>query len=439
MAEESSKKRSLGGALKELARSAGPGLVAGVSDDDPSGVATYAQTGAVTGVGLLWTAPFSLPLMYAVQEICDRTAIASGQSLGLLLRRRFAGKMRWAIGAMIAALLAANIINAAADLAAIGNGMQLLGAGSDHIWAIVAGAAITAVLIAGSFELLAKILKWLCLVLFAYVGVLLVAKVPWAEVGAGTLGLRMTWNSTTVPLLVAVMGTTISPYMFFWQSGHRVELMRSQATEAQMATAVPSRFRRMRQLFMARIDVLIGMVASIVIMFAIIAATAATVGRNGPVQIATAADAAKALTPVAGPLASAVFAVSFIATGILAVPVLASSASFAVAGFLDKQWGFSRSPRKAPLFYGIIGAGTLGGAAIAYFTDNPVQLLVFSAFINAVVAGPFLIVIMVISHDKRIMGDARNGWLAAVVGWITTVVMTLAAAAGLYFTFTGQG
>lgn len=414
----------------------GPGLVTGVADDDPSGVATYSQAGAALGMGLLWTAPLSLPLMYGVQEICDRTALATGDSLGTLVRRKFTGATRWVIGVLVVALVVANALNVAADLAAIGSGMQLLGLGPDHLWAAVAGVGLTASLVWGSFERIASAFKWLCLVLLVYGIVLVVADVPWGEVGAGMLGLRMAWSWASVGLIVAVLGTTISPYMFFWQSAHRIEELRAETGEPAASQPLVNRPHRhaLRKLVMARVDVFVGMLVSTLAMFAIMVATAATVGRDGPVTLNTAADAAQALAPVAGPWASAVFAIGFIATGVLAVPVLASSGSIALAGLLGKPWGFDRSLRRAPLFYGLIGVGTLGGIAIAYFSDNPVSLLVFSAMINGIAAAPFLLIVMLVSGDRQLMGRYANGPLAKVVGWFTTLLMGVAGIAGLYLT-----
>jgi len=412
----------------------GPGLVTGVADDDPSGVATYSQAGAAFGVGLLWTAPLSLPLMYVVQEICDRTALATGDSLGTLIRRRFARGAMWVVGVLVVALIIANCLNVAADLAAIGSGMELLHLGPDHLWAGIFGVGLTAGLIWGSFEKLAKVFKWLCLVLLSYLGVLIVAHVPWHEVFLGTLGLRMTWTWNSIGLVVAVLGTTISPYMFFWQSAHRIEEMRSESGTSDASKPLPERSARKAgtKLFLSRIDVFVGMLVSTAAMFAIMVSTSSTIGRNGPANISTAADAAKALEPIAGPLASAVFSIGFIATGILAVPVLASSGSIALAGLFGKPWGFDRSPRRAPLFYGLIGVGTLGGVAISYFSSNPIGMLVLSATINGIAAAPFLVVIMVISGSKKLLGDYRNRWLATIVGWATVAIMTAAGAAAVY-------
>lgn len=417
----------------------GPGLVTGVADDDPSGVATYSQAGAAMGMGLLWSAPLSLPLMFGVQEICDRTALATGDSLGTLVRRKFTGAARWVVGLLVVALIVANCLNVAADLAAIGSGMELLHLGPDHVWAAIAGVGLTAALVWGSFERIASVFKWLCLVLLVYAAVLVVANVPWSDVGAGLVGLRMQWTWASAGLLVAVLGTTISPYMFFWQSAHRIEEMRAEdaAEEGKHASKpLPERPRRhaLRKLLLARIDVLLGMVVSTLGMFAIMVVTASTIGRDGPHDLNTAADAAKALAPIAGPWASAIFAIGFIATGVLAVPVLASSGSIALAGLLGKPWGFDRSPKKAPVFYGLIALGTLGGILISLFSADPVQLLVFSAMINGIAAAPFLVVTMLVSGDRRLMGDYVNGPIARSIGWLTTAIMAVAGIVGLYVT-----
>jgi Mn2+/Fe2+ NRAMP family transporter len=374
--------------------------------------------------------------MYAVQEVCDRTALATGDSLGALVRRKFEGRARWIIGMLVVSLIVANSLNVAADLAAIGSGMELLRLGPDHVWAAIAGLALTAALVFGSFERIAAVFKWLTLVLFAYVGVLAVAHVPWGLVARGTVGLRMHWSWDTVGLLVAVLGTTISPYMFFWQSGHRIEQMRAEGAEGRSSQPLPERprDRALRTLFFARVDVFVGMLVSTVAMFAIMVSTASTIGRHGPVHLNTAADAAKALAPIAGSASSAVFAIGFIATGILAVPVLASSGSIALAGLLGKPWGFDRSVRRAPTFYALIGVGTIGGVAISAFSSDPVGLLVLSAIINGIAAAPFLAVVMLISGDRRLMGRYRNGRLATAMGWATATIMAVAGVAGVYVT-----
>ncbi|MEZ2390159.1 Nramp family divalent metal transporter [bacterium RCC_150] len=417
----------------------GPGLVTGASDDDPSGIATYSQAGSAFSNGMLWSAPLTLPMMLAVQEICDRTALATGDSLGKLARRKFSRKPRVAIGILIVALLAANTLNVAADLMAVGQGMDLLGAGPDHLWSAVAGVGIAVTLMTGSFPLIARIFKWLCLALLAYVAVLFVTNVDWADVLAGVLGLQFRFSPDYLGLIVAVLGTTISPYLFFWQSTHRIEEMRAEDLGGEHAPPLGDRpeTQARRKLRNARVDVFTGMFFSVLVMFAIIAATAATLGKNGT-GVQTAADAAKALEPIAGPAAKFLFAVGFIGSGILAVPVLATSASVGLAGLLGKTWGFDRSIRRAPLFYVLLGVGTLGGVLITFFVSDPIGLLVFSALVNGIAAAPFLIITMLIARDRIIMGEYRNGKLAATAGWITAAIMVLAGGFGVWTTFTGH-
>ncbi|HEY8699625.1 MAG TPA: Nramp family divalent metal transporter [Arthrobacter sp.] len=418
----------------------GPGLVTGAADDDPSGIATYAQAGATFSNGMLWTAPATLPMMMAVQEICDRTALATGDSLGRLARRKFSRKPRVVIAILIVALLAANTLNAAADLMAIGQGMELLGAGPDHIWSAIAGVGIAFVLVAGGFAVIAKVFKWLCLALLTYVAVLFVANVDWADVVAGLLGLQFRFSLDYLSLIVAVLGTTISPYLFFWQSAHRVEELRSENRGGDDAVGLRERDEAAaaRKLRNARADVFIGMFFSVMVMFAIMAATAATLGKDGT-DVKTASDAAKALEPIVGPAAKYLFAAGFIGSGILAVPVLVASGSAGLAGLLGKNWGFDRRPSHARTFYVLLGVGTLGGVLISFFSSDPIGLLIFSAIINGVAAAPFLIVTMLISRDKEIMGEYRNGKLAATLGWTTTAIMVVAGSIGIYTTITGTG
>lgn len=426
--------------LKRFVSLLGPGLVTGAADDDPSGIATYAQAGATFSNGMLWTAPVTLPMMMAVQEICDRTALATGDSLGRLARLKFSRRPRVVIAVLIVALLVANVLNAAADLMAIGQGMEMLGAGPDHIWSAIAGIAISVALLSGSFAVIAKIFKWLCVALLAYVAVLFVANVDWADVVAGLLGMQFRFTPEYLSLIVAVLGTTISPYLFFWQSAHRVEELRAEDLGGSQAVGLSDRSdaaAAAHTLRNARADVFIGMFFSVLVMFAIMAATAATLGKNGT-DVTTAADAATALEPVVGPAAKFLFAAGFIGSGILAVPVLASSGAAGLAGLLGKKWGFDHSPRRAPLFYVLLGAGTVGGVLISFFSTDPIGLLIFSATINGIAAAPFLIVTMLISRDKNIMGEYRNGKLAATLGWTTTAIMVVAGGIGVWTTLTGK-
>ncbi|WP_169513952.1 NRAMP family divalent metal transporter [Agromyces subbeticus] len=424
--------------VKRVLRLLGPGLITGASDDDPSGIATYAQAGATYGYGTLWTVPFVLPLMIAVQEICDRTASATGKSLGALARDRFTGAGRFVVLVLLLALFAANGLNVAADLLAVGEGMELLRAGPAHLWSAVAGLGIGAVLFFGSFAMVAKVIRWLCLSLFAYVGVLVVANVDWGDVLIGLAGFEFSFSPAYLGMIVAILGTSISPYLFFWQSEDRLEEMRDAPEGGDDPVPLRRRSGRSarRQLVDSRLDVVIGMVFSVLVMFAIIVATAATLGAEGK-KIETAADAAAALEPIAGPAASVLFALGFIGSGLLAVPVLITAGSAALAAMLGKPWSLAASPRRDPFFYTLVGVGTIGGVGLALISADAVTLLVFSALINGIVAAPFLIMLMIIARNRRIMGRYRVGRLAGTFGWITAGVMSVASVIGIVQTFTG--
>jgi NRAMP (natural resistance-associated macrophage protein)-like metal ion transporter len=417
------------GGWREYLRSLGPGLVTGASDDDPSGIATYSQAGAQFKYSMLWAALLTLPLMAGVQEICDRTALATGKSMGELFRVRFAKFGRTVMTVLLVALLIANTANITADLLAIGEGMNLLHAGPVWVWALIAGAIVSVVVVSGSFATIARIFKYLCLSLLTYVVVLFVAKVEWKTVLTNTVVPHIQFTSAYLALLVGVLGTTISPYLFFWQTAHRVEDMEEEPAGG--ARAVPLEQRETSKAVgkerRSRFDVFSGMTLSNGVMFAIIVATASTLGKNGVTKINSAADAAKALEPIAGKMSTVLFAVGFIGTGFLAVPVLAAAASVGLAGLHNKEWGFSQSIHRAPLFYAMVGIGTIGGTLLALTGVNPIRLLVIVAIVNGIAAAPFLIAVMLVSSDRGIMGDYRNGRLATTVGWLTTLIMTVGA------------
>jgi NRAMP (natural resistance-associated macrophage protein)-like metal ion transporter len=416
----------------------GPGLVTGAADDDPSGVATYAQAGATYQNGLLWTVPVTLPLMMAAQEICDRTVLATGDSLGKLIRRKFSRRWRLIIGVLLAALVVANVLNGGADLMAIGQGMQLLHAGPAALWSAVSGVAIAVAVVFGSFGMIGKIFKWLCLVLLVYVVVVVVAHLNWADVALGLVGGHFRLSPAYLGLVVAVLGTSISPYMFFWQSAERVEELRQEKLGGPRAVPLKDRTTAAakRKIADARIDVFTGMAFSVAIMFAIVAATAATLGAHHK-TVTSAAQAAQALAPVAGHYASIIFAIGFIGSGVLAVPVLAASGAAGMAGLLDKDWGLNRSLRRAPVFYGILVIGIILGTVLSIVSKSPIQLLVLSAVVNGIAAGPFLVVTMLISRDRKLMGHYVNGRLANAMGWIVTTVMCVAGAYGVWYTVFG--
>jgi Mn2+/Fe2+ NRAMP family transporter len=403
--------------------------VTGASDDDPSGIATYSQAGAQYGLSFLWTALLTLPLMAAVQEICDRTALATGTGLGELAVKRFNRAGRSLVGVLLVALLVANALNIAADLVAVGSGMQLLHAGPTWLWALLAGVLITTLLVLGDFARIALVFKVLCAALLVYLVVAVLVTNQWSSVLSHTLIPHIQFTKTYLALLVAVLGTTISPYLFFWQSAHRLEEMREEPEGGAKAVPLkqqsPARARRKQRT--SRLDVFVGMAFSNVVMFAIILATAETLHAHGKTNIQSAAQAASALKPFAGHFASVIFALGFIGSGLLAIPVLAASGSVGLAGLLGKQWGFSRSVRKAPAFYGLVALGTVGGTALSLLQVNPIKLLVFVAVLNGVIAAPFLVVVMSVSSNRELMGQYVNGKAAKVLGWSTATLMAVAA------------
>ena len=416
---------------RQYLRAMGPGLVTGASDDDPSGIATYSQAGAQYGLSFLWAALLTLPLMAAVQEICDRTALATGTGLGELAVRRFHRTGRAVLAVLLVALIVANGLNIAADLVAIGSGMQLLHAGPTWIWALLAGGLITTLLVMGSFSRIALVFKVLCAALLTYLVVAVLVTHQWGSVLIHTVVPHVELSRTYLALLVAVLGTTISPYLFFWQSAHRLEEMREAPEGGARALPLtrqrPARAQRKQRT--SRLDVFVGMTFSNVVMFAIIVATAQTLHVHHETNIESAAQAAAALKPLAGHFASALFALGFIGSGLLAVPVLAGSGSVGMAGLLGREWGFSRSVRKAPVFYGLVALGTLGGTVLSLLDVNPIHLLVLVAVINGVAAAPFLVVVMWVSSSERLMGEYVNGKAAKILGWLTAVIMAVAAVA----------
>jgi Mn2+/Fe2+ NRAMP family transporter len=422
--------------LARVVRILGPGLTTGAADDDPSAIATYAQAGALYSHAALWTIPITLPLMMAVQEISDRTALTTGDSLGRLIRRRFPWGVQIIVGVMLAGMLIANVLNIGADLMAIGQGMELLGAGPDHLWSALAGIGIMVMLITSSSKTISQIFKWLCLTLLAYIAVMFVTRVDWSSVAAGLTGQQFRFDQNYLGIIVAIFGTSISPYLFFWQSADRVEELRAEDTPGRTTMPLKERGRAgaKGKLRSSRIDVFTGMGFSQLIVFCIVVATGATLGQHGS-QIKSAADAAKALEPIAGSASTLLFAAGFIGSGVLAIPVLAGSASMGFAALLDRNWGFDRNPRKAPAFYTLVVVGTIAGVLLSLFYPDPFSLLVFVAVVNGIAAAPFVIVLMLISGNRTIMGQHRNGKLATTLGWIAAAVMAVAGTIGVWQIF----
>jgi Mn2+/Fe2+ NRAMP family transporter len=340
--------------------------------------------------------------------------------------------MRWGrfvVLIMLVVLVIANTLNIAADLVAVGSGMTLLHLGATWLWALISGIAITVVISSGSFHQVSRILKLQCVSLLAFVVVAVVVTHHWGAILIDTVVPHLRFDSSYVTILIAILGTTISPYLLFWQSANRLEEMREEPEggDEPLSLARRSRARATKKQRMSRIDVFGGMALSNVVMFAIIAATAATLHVHHQTKILSAAQAAQSLRPLAGPFSSGLFALGFIGSGMLAIPVLAASGSSATSGLLGREWGFSRSIREAPMFYSLVALGTLGGTALSFVHINPIRLLVFVAIINGVIAAPLLAVVMIIAGNRRIMGDYLNGRIAKILGWATVAIMGAAS------------
>ena len=398
----------------------GPGLVTGAADDDPSGIATYSQVGAQFGYGLAWTMLFSFPLMTVIQAISARIGCVTGYGIAQNLRRHYSP---WLLRAVVLLLLVANVVNLGADLGAMGAALQLLIGGPAQIYAVAFGIACIALEVFVSYARYATVLKWITLSLFAYVGVVFAAHVDWGEALRGTLIPSFVFDRAHATALVAVLGTTISPYLFFWQAGQEVEELHRRHVKPLCITprtAGP-------ELTRIRTDTIVGMGVSNLIAIFIIFATAATLHASGVTDIQTSAQAAEALRPIAGAATFALFALGIVGTGMLAVPVLAGSAAYAVSETAGWVAGLDRRLREAKTFYATIAGATLLGAALNFTPLDPIKALYWSAVLNGLLAAPLMAVMMVIAVDKRIMGRLALPWPMIIGGWLATLVMALAS------------
>ncbi|MBU6266818.1 MAG: divalent metal cation transporter [Sphingomonadales bacterium] len=406
-----------------LLETLGPGLVTGAADDDPSGIGTYSQVGAQFGYDLGWTMVLSYPLMAAIQEICARIGATTGRGIAHNLRRHYPPVL---LRVVVALLLIANVINLGADLGAMGEALALLLPGPLLGYTILFGVGSLALEVFLAYERYVRILKWATLSLFAYFAVVLVVRLPLGEVLAGTFIPQFTLDRAHAMALVAVLGTTISPYLFFWQSAQEVEEQRRQ--HAKPLYVAPRRAGP--ELARIRADTLVGMGFSNLTALFIIIATAATLHVHGIHGIDSAAQAATALRPIAGDLAFALFACGIIGTGLLAVPVLAGSAAYAVSEMFRQPEGLHHKPRDAKAFYGVIALATLGGIALNLLAIDPMKALYWAAVVNGLLAPPLMVVTMLIASNPRIMGHLTIPPLLAAFGWLSTLVM--AAVAGVF-------
>jgi NRAMP (natural resistance-associated macrophage protein)-like metal ion transporter len=400
----------------------GPGLVTGAADDDPSGIATYSQVGAQFGYGLAWTIPFSFPMLAAIQAISARIGSVTGRGIAQNLRRHYHPAM---LRAVVLMLLVANVINLGADLGAMGAALKLLIGGPQLLYTIAFGVICVLVEVFTSYARYAAVLKWTTLSLFTYVAVVFVAHVPWATALPDMIVPRFTLNAAHITALVAILGTTISPYLFFWQAGQEVEEQHRRHHKP-LCIAPREAGEELRRI---RTDTLVGMGFSHSVALCIIIATAATLNANGITDIKTSAQAAEALRPVAGDFAFALFTIGILGTGLLAVPVLAGSAAYAVSETFGWVEGLDRKPLEAKAFYATIALATLGGMALNFSAIDPIKALFWAAVVNGVLATPLMIVMMLIATNGRIMGRLTLPWSLRIGGWTATAIMALVSVA----------
>ena len=402
----------------------GPGLITGAADDDPSGIATYSQVGAQFGFGMLWTMLFSFPLMAAMQEICARLGRVTGAGIASSMRQHYPRPL---LHGLVLLLCLANIFNLGADITAMGASAQLVFHGSMGAYVIAFGAVSMVLQIYVPYRKYVRYLKWLTLVLFAYVASAFVVHVPWSTVLRETFLPSVTWSTDFWMALVAVLGTTISPYLFFWQTSEEAEDVRLNKGEKPLKKRPSQAFDQFRRI---AFDTKVGMGFSNVVAFFIILTTAVTLHAAGASKnINTAADAARALQPLAGNLAFLLFALGIVGTGLLAIPVLAGSAAYAVAETFQWRASLESKPRHAAKFYGVLAAATILGMLLYFAGLDPIRALFWSAVINGVVAVPLMVMVMVMSANQAIVGKFSLPTHLRVIGWGATIIMFLASLA----------
>jgi Mn2+/Fe2+ NRAMP family transporter len=407
--------------IPSFLRHVGPGVVAGAADDDPSGIATYTQAGAQFGTGVLWTVLLTVPFMIAIQLVSARIGRQSGRGIAANLRRH---APRWFLFCIVSLLLLANTINMAADFAAMGEALQLVVGGGAHVHAVAFGVVTLLLQVFVPYRRLAPILKWLTLTLFVYVAAAFTVNIPWPKVLHDLVVPQVSMSSAFWMMIVAILGTTISPYLFFWQASQEVEEMRLQGLTAGAESRQTLQLAKRRM----RLDTVIGMVFSNGIAFFVMLMGAIVLNAGGVTDVRSAAQAAQALRPLAGDFAFALFSFGIIATGLLAVPVLASSAAYAAAEAFGWPEGLERHWREAKGFYAIISVATIVGSALHFTPIDPMKALYWSAVINGVVAVPIMVAMMMLSSKPAVMGPLPVRRKTRFLGWGAVALMTVAVA-----------
>jgi len=421
MTEPGARKQSI---LGRVLGSLGPGVTTGAADDDPSGIATYSVVGAQYGTGFLWSALFTWPLMAAVQMMCARVGMVTGMGLAGALRQRFP---RWLVGLIALALLIANTINIASDLAGMADAADMLGAGPSSLWVWVFGLGICFLTVKLRYHQIASVLRWLALTLFAYVIAALLLQPNWTQVLHDTFLPSLRFEPGEWAALVAILGTTISPYLFFWQAGQEVE---EEIAKGRCLLA-HRRGASRRELTARRIDVGVGTFFSNLVMFFIILTTALTLHRHGITDIATTRQAAEALRPLAGDQAYLLYTLGIVGTGLLAIPTLAGSAAYAFAETFDWVYGLDQKFRNAVSFYAVFVFATVAGGVLDFLRIDPIKALFWSAVLNGLLAPFLLVALLMVSGSKLIMRGQASSGLSRTVVQVTTVVM-FAAAIGMF-------
>ena len=401
----------------------GPGLITGAADDDPSGIAAYSQGGAQFGYSLLWTLFFTYPLMVGIQVVSARIGRVSGYGLAGNIRRHYSPAILYSL---VSLLLIANTINIGADLVAMADSTALLIGGPRHAYVVGFGLVCVVLQVFISYSRYVRVLKWLTLSLFAYVGVVFTVGLPWAEVIKGAAIPVLSMSPDYLTTVVAIFGTTISPYLFFWQASQECEDLRAVKADKPLRNYPAQAARHLARI---KIDTYIGMGFSNLIAFFIMLTTAATLHAHGVTDIQTSAQAAEALRPIAGRFAFLLFSMGIIGTGLLAVPVLAGSAAFAVAESFRWRRGLDLTPLRGVRFYGVIAAATMVGVGLGFTRLDPIKALFFAAVINGVISAPIMVVMMRMASNPKIMGEFTVTRRLKILGWMATAVMAVAVIA----------
>jgi NRAMP (natural resistance-associated macrophage protein)-like metal ion transporter len=401
--------------LKKL----GPGFITGASDNDPSGIAAYSQTGVTFGYNQLWTAFFTLPFMTIVQEMCGRIGLVTGKGLAGVIKKHYSKKILY-FSVLILAF--ANTVNIGADLGSMAASAELLIGLPFIVWLVLITLVCIALQVFVPYKVYVEFLKYLTLTLFAYIIIAFIININWPTVFQSIISPKVEFNESYILNIVAILGTTISPYLFFWQAGEEVEEEIGKGQLKTMGHGKPQ--ITTGDIRSMRMDTVIGMFFSNIVMFFIILTSASTLSGTGITEIKTATDAANALRPLAGDFAYLLFAIGIIGTGLLAVPVLAGSAAYAIAETFNLKEGLYRNFSQAHGFYAIIAVATLGGLVINFLGIPPFTLLYYTAILNGVCAPPLLFLIMRIANNKKIMGEYKNTWPSNLLGWTITFIMT---------------